>query len=273
LTAERASVSAGGHSGPIGNAGVESVAGRCGSAAVGEGGGAPRLTQLRRDGCDGCDGAGVTVSGRAPQLRGKRVAGDDFGSETAEIRQCGENRLPCQVSGGLEPADEHGANGSNPLWTSRSGPDRPSKPAGMRPISERIDRRAQNHILVYTGMGRKVPSSVSRPGCGRRPKPPGTRSARRRRANVPLTRRAPCGRRGRSTGKVGGGRAEQGTDSISTISRYKYPPEGRAFRLRCGHSVRGRRGRPAAIVDACRVSRVPDGIRQVRVCPTVFWRR
>jgi hypothetical protein len=29
----------------------------------------------------------------------------------------------------------------------------------------------------------------------------------------------------------------------------------------------------AAIVDASRVSRVPDGIRQVRVCPTVFWRR
>ena len=29
----------------------------------------------------------------------------------------------------------------------------------------------------------------------------------------------------------------------------------------------------AAIVDASRVSRVPDVIRQVRVCPTVFWRR
>lgn len=29
----------------------------------------------------------------------------------------------------------------------------------------------------------------------------------------------------------------------------------------------------SAIVDASRVSRVPDGIRQVRVCPTVFWRR
>ncbi|GAB3145204.1 hypothetical protein GCM10027258_35330 [Amycolatopsis stemonae] len=29
----------------------------------------------------------------------------------------------------------------------------------------------------------------------------------------------------------------------------------------------------AAIVDASRVSRVPDGIRQVRVSPTVFWRR
>jgi hypothetical protein len=28
-----------------------------------------------------------------------------------------------------------------------------------------------------------------------------------------------------------------------------------------------------AIVDASRVSRVPGGIRQVRVCPTVFWRR
>jgi hypothetical protein len=29
----------------------------------------------------------------------------------------------------------------------------------------------------------------------------------------------------------------------------------------------------AAIVDASRVSRVPGGIRQVRVSPTVFWRR
>src|SRR5256885_13926625 len=29
----------------------------------------------------------------------------------------------------------------------------------------------------------------------------------------------------------------------------------------------------AAIVDASRVSRVPGVIRQVRVCPTVFWRR
>jgi len=47
----------------------------------------------------------------------------------------------------------------------------------------------------------------------------------------------------------------------------------RAFRPGCGHSGHGRPVRPGGHCGRFRVSRVPGMIRQVRVCPTVFWRR
>lgn len=153
---------------------------------------APRLTLFRGD---RRDGFGVAVSGRVPQFRGKQVIGHDFrsGCQTAEIRQCGENRLPRQVHGDTQPADEHGAKRVEstldepfPERTGlevdrdegdRSGHDdagaleqfsfgglgrRPvdlehPESRGRVPIGERIQPGAQNHILVYTGIGAKEP--------------------------------------------------------------------------------------------------------------------
>ncbi|VVJ18976.1 Uncharacterised protein [Amycolatopsis camponoti] len=78
---------------------------------------------------------------------------------------------------------------------------------------------------------------------------------------------------GSNTGKIGSGHADTVPIRFRLYHKNKYSTRRRAFRLGCGHRGRGGAVARAAIVDASRVSGVPDGIRQVRVCPTVFWRR
>lgn len=74
-----------------------------------------------------------------------------------------------------------------------------------------------------------------------------------------------------------------GKSSVVMLPRYRFDSEhitnenrGQGSELFCPVAVTLDPGEPiarAAIVDASRVLRVPDLIRQVRVCPTVFWRR
>jgi hypothetical protein len=126
------------------------------------------------------------------------VAGHDFRSrrETAELRQCGENRLARQAHGDAEPAHEYGTEvvestldepfperigfeagraegGRRPrLGDAGAGAAVPVSPPGRRvvdlehgessgrvPIGERIERGVENRILVYTGIAAGEPLS------------------------------------------------------------------------------------------------------------------
>ncbi len=77
----------------------------------------------------------------------------------------------------------------------------------------------------------------------------------------------------RISGKTGEVRAVVVPIRFRAYHEIESAPKRRAFRRRCGHSGRGRAARPGGHCGRFRVSRVPGMIRQVRVSPTVFWRR
>ena len=74
--------------------------------------------------CAGAESAAGRNAGDRPRFPIRR--------ESAELPQCRGNRRSRRVDGDTEPADEHGAKRSSPLWTSRSRGGSASKSTGTK---------------------------------------------------------------------------------------------------------------------------------------------